>query len=135
MKIEEHEKAYQEHKRSIDRIIEEGIEENQRNLAYNISQGSVELFAIFLHRFNLLHSSGDQIDHRIFKSKNLVEKKLGFNFPQKSRILELMKNIEEERNALCYGSRKPKSRIEKIILVFNKLRKIINKEIENAGKK
>ena len=46
-----------------------------------------------------------------------------------------MKEIEEERNALCYGSRKPKSKVEKIILTFNQLRKIINKVIENAGKK
>lgn len=131
MKLEEHEKAYQEHKRAIDKIIEEGIEENQRNIAYNISQGSVELFAIFLHKFNLIHSSGDQIDHRIFKSKNLIEKKLGFDFSQKKKILELMKKIEEERNALCYGSRKPKSRVEKIIINFNELRKIINKEVKH----
>ena len=34
MKIEEHEKAYEEHIRSINRAIEEGIEENQRNLGY-----------------------------------------------------------------------------------------------------
>ena len=135
MKIEEHEKAYQEHKRIIDRIIEEGIEENQRNIAYNISQGSVELFAIFLHKFNLIHSSGDQIDHRIFKSKNLIEKKLGFDFLQKEKILELMKRIEEERNALCYGSRKPKLRVEKIIMAFNELRKLINNEVKHAGKK
>lgn len=135
MKIEEHEKAYQEHRRITDRIIEEGIEENQRNIAYNISQGSVELFAIFLHKLNLIHTSGDQIDHRIFKSKNLIEKKLSFDFSQKKKILELMKKIEEERNALCYGSRKPKSRVEKIITAFNELRKIINKEVKNAGKK
>ena len=135
MKVEEHEKAYQEHKKNIDRFIEEEIEENQRNIAYNISQGGVELFAIFLHKFNLIRGSGDQIDHRIFKSKNLIEKKLPFNFPQKNKILELMRKIEEERNALCYGSRKPKARIEKIIIEFNKLRKIINKEIKNAGKK
>ena len=46
MKIEEHEKAYKEHLRSIERAIEEGVEENQRNIGFNISQGSVELFAV-----------------------------------------------------------------------------------------
>ena len=135
MKIEEHEKAYKEHLDNLNSAIENGIEECQRNIGFNISQGSVELFAIFLHKFNLIHSSGDQIDHRIFKSKNLIEKKLSFDFSQKKKILELMKKIEEERNALCYGSRKPKSRVEKIIIDFNELRKIINKEIEDAGKK
>ena len=44
MKIEEHEKAYNENLENIKRIIDEGIVENQRNLGYNISQGSVELY-------------------------------------------------------------------------------------------
>ena len=68
MKIEEHEKAYEEHIRNINRAIEEGIEENQRNLGYNISQASVELFSIYLHKLNLIKSSGDQFDHRVFKN-------------------------------------------------------------------
>jgi len=134
MKIEEHEKAYQEHKRIIDKFIEEGIENNQRNISYNISQGSVELFSIYLHKLNIVSSSGDQIDHRIFKSKNLINKKLDFDFPHKFKILKLMKEIEQERNALCYGSRKPSPRIEKVIIAFNKFRKIVNKEIQNAKK-
>ncbi len=113
MKIEEHEKAYEEHKRNINRTIEEGIEENQRNIGYNVSQGSVELFAIFLHKLNLLQGSGDQLDHRIFKSETLIKKKIPPNFPSKNKILEIMKEIEEERIALCYGSRKQRLRIEK----------------------
>jgi hypothetical protein len=134
MKVEEHEEAYQEHKRIIEKIVEEEVEKNQRNISYNVSQGSVELFSIFLHKLNLIHGSGDQLDHRIFKSKNLINKKLDFDFPKKEKILQLMKQIEEERNALCYGSRKPRQRVEKIIVFFNELRKIINKEIQNAKK-
>ncbi len=34
MKLEEHQKAYKEHKENIDRFIEEGIEKNQRNIGY-----------------------------------------------------------------------------------------------------
>ncbi|MBU0907048.1 MAG: hypothetical protein KKD18_02960 [Nanoarchaeota archaeon] len=132
MKIEEHEAAYQEHLKNIKRLVEESLEENQRNIAYNISQGSVELFSIFLHRLNLIHSSGDQIDHRIFKSKNLVENKLPPDFPSKEKVLNLMKNIEIERNALCYGNRKPQKRIEAVINHFHELRKIINGELKNA---
>ena len=135
MKTEEHEKAYEEHKINIDRAIEEGIEENQRNLGYNLSQGSVELFAIFLHKLNLIQGSGDQFDHRIFKSEKLLEKKIPREFPSENAILELMRKIEEERIALCYGSRKQKARIKKVIENFNSLRKIINKELKNAGKK
>lgn len=135
MKVEEHEKAYKEHKENIDRSIEQGIEENQRNIGFNISQGSVELLAIYIHKLNLIQSSGDQFDHRIFKSENLIRKKMPYEFPAKKQILMLMKAIEHERTALCYGSRKSKSRIEKSIENFQELRKIINKELKNAEKK
>lgn len=135
MKIQDHEKAYAEHKKNIDRLIEEGIEDNQRNIAFNVSQGSIELFSIFLHGLNIIQGSGDQIDHRIFRSNRLTDKKLHFDFPNKQKIINCLKNIEEERNALCYGSRKSKERIEKSIVEFNKLRDIINKELENGRKK
>jgi len=135
MKIEEHEEAYKEHLTHIKRDIEEGIEENQRNITFNISQGSVELLSIFLHKTNLIESSGDMLDHRVFKRKELVKKRLPQIFPNKDRILAIMKEIEEERNIICYGKRKPKERVEKVINLFNNLREIINKELENARKK
>ena len=135
MKIEEHEKAYEEHLKNINRLIDEGIKENQRNIGYNVSQGSIELFSIFLHRLHLIQGSGDQLDHRIFRSRSLSEKRLPLEFPSKKKILEIMKNIEEERNALCYGSRKDKERIEKAVKNFQELRKIINRELKNAEKK
>jgi len=135
MKIEEHEKAYEEHKRNISRAIEEGIEENQRNLVFNISQGAVELFAILLHRQHFIQGSGDQFDHRLFKSTHLVKTKIPFDFPSKSKILELMKKIEEERNALCYGSRKSVDRVSRAVDNFNELREIINRELKSNGQK
>jgi len=67
-----------------------------------------------------LQGSGDQIDHRIFKSINLIKKKIpSSDFPFREEILKLMKLIEEERIALCYGNRKTKERIEKTINYFN----------------
>lgn len=132
MKLEQHKEAFREHLNNINRAIDENIEENQRNLGFNISQGSVELFSIFLHKLNFIESSGDQIDHRIFKNKKLIDKKIPLDFPSKKKILNLMRAIEEERTALCYGSRKPVTRIKKAILNFNQLRKIINNEIKNA---
>lgn len=135
MKIEEHEKAYEEHKNILNRSIDEGIEENQRNIGYNVSQGSVELVAIFLHKLHLFQTSGDQLDHRIFKNKNLIEKKLPPEFPDKNKILELMKQIELERNIICSGKRKTGERIEKMINNFQKLRKIINKNLKDLEKK
>ncbi len=135
MKVEDHEKAYKEHLKNIERAIEEGLEENQRNLGFNISQGSVELFAIYLHKLNLIQGSGDQFDHRTFKSKNLLSKKVPPNFPNKKEILELMEILETERNIICYGKRKPEEKIELLLKNFQNLRKIINKNLQNAGKK
>ena len=54
MKVEQHDRPYNEDLKKIETAIEEGVEENQRNVAFNISQGSVELFAIYLHKLNLI---------------------------------------------------------------------------------
>jgi len=126
MRVEEHEKAYEEHVRNIKRLIEEGFEENQRNIGYNVSQGSIELFAILLHRKNLIQGSGEQFDHRIFKSKSLIEKKIPAEFPERKKILEIMNAIELERNSICYGKRKQREEIEGMIKKFNQLREVIN---------
>lgn len=135
MKTEEHEKVYQEHINNLDKAIENGIEENQRNIGYNISQGSVELFAIYLHKLRLLQDSGDQFDHRVFKNKTLIERKIPLDFSDRTKILKLMKDIELERNAICYGTRKPKIRIEKAIMKFQELRKLINFNLKKLGGK
>ncbi|MDO8460467.1 MAG: hypothetical protein Q7S74_05125 [Nanoarchaeota archaeon] len=132
MKLEQHEEAYKEHLNNIKRLIDEGIEENQRNIGYNVSQGSIELFAIYLHKLHLIQGSGDQFDHRVFKNQNLIREKVPPEFPKRIKILELMKNIEEERIALCYGNRKTKERIEKAIKNFNELREIINQNLKNG---
>ncbi|MBT4376624.1 hypothetical protein HOD29_04585 [archaeon] len=134
MKLEQHEQAFAEHIRNIERAIDESIEDNQRNLGFNISQGSVELFSIFLHKLHLIEGSGDQLDHRIFKNKNLIEKKLPVTFPLKKKMLSIMEKIELERIALCYGSRKPKFRVEKVLNNFQELRKLINLELKNGKK-
>jgi len=135
MKIEEHEDAYKEHLENINKCVEEGVVDNQRNIGYNVSQGSVELFAIYLHKLNLVQSSGDQFNHRVFKSRFLSEKKIPLEFPEKKKILELMKKIELERNALCYGKRKSEKRVGEIVRDFQKLRKLINEVLKNVSKK
>lgn len=125
MKIEQHEQALEEHIRNLNKSIDEGIEENQRNIGYNASQGSIELFAIYLHSLHIIESSGDQWDHRVFKSKSKIEEKVPAEFNGREKVLELMTAIENERNALCYGKRKPKARIEKMINSFQELRELI----------
>ena len=86
-----------------------------------------------MHKLRLIQGSGDQFNHRVFKSKNLFAKKVPVDFPSRNEILEIMKLIEDERNALCYGARKIKARIEKVIMNFNELRKIINKNLSGLN--
>ena len=133
MNIEEHQKAYHEHLEHLKRAIDEGVEEHQRNVGFNVSPGATELFAIYLHSLHIIQGSGDQFDHRIFKSKSLLKKKLPQEFPHRNEILSIMGAIEQERNVLCYGIRKPRERIERMIGYFNKLREIINRGLKDAA--
>ena len=135
MKIEEHQKAYREHLEHVKKTVEEGLEENQRNIGFNVSQGATELFSIYLHSLKIIQGSGDQFGHRMFKSKNLLKKRLPQQFPSKEEILKIMEEIEQERNVLCYGARKPSERIEKIIRSFYKLREVINRRLKDASRK
>jgi len=128
MNIEEHISAFEEHERKLKDCIEEGIEKNQRNIAYNASQGSVELFSIYMHRLNLT-TPGEKYDHRTFKKKSETERRIPKDFPKREKILELMKIIEENRMILCYGKRKPYDDIKEVIEAFTELKKIIDSEV------
>ncbi len=125
MRIEEHLKALEEHEENLKLAIERGIEKNQRNIGYNASQASVELFSIHMHKLNLI-SIGENIDHRIFKSKD-IDNKITQDFQKKQEILSLMKTLEEKRNVLCYGKSRPIEEIKDVIMAFNKLKEIIGK--------
>ena len=115
--------------------MKRGIENNQRNIGYNVSQGSVELFAIYIHKLRLVQNSGDQFDHRIFKNKFWIKTKIPVEFPDRKKILDIMKEIELERNVICYGTRKPEKKIEELIKKFQRLRKLINKNIKQKNGK
>lgn len=132
MKREEHQKALDEHLRNLYKAIEEGVEENQRNISYNVSQGAVELFSIYMHTLHLIEGSGDQFDHRIFKNKQKIHQKIPLEFPGRDKILALLNSIELKRNVLCYGKRKPSKEIEKIILLFQELRELIDDLMKNG---
>ncbi|HIG93342.1 MAG TPA: hypothetical protein VJI32_07490 [Candidatus Nanoarchaeia archaeon] len=135
MKSEEHQQALEEHIRNLAQAIDNGIKENQRNIAYNVSLGAVELFALYLHTLHLIEGSGDQWDHRIFKSKKRVMEKVPFAFPDKERILKLLEEIEQERNLLCYGKRQPQQRIERMIANFQELRRTIDQHLPHEPTK
>jgi hypothetical protein len=124
MRIEEHIKALEEHERNIRKCIDDGLEDNQRNLGYNVSQASIEMLSIYLLKSRLVPVSVN-FDHRIFKNSEYIKNTFSFDFPGKARILGFMKNIEEKRNLLCYGKRKPLKDIEEMIMLYNKLKEVL----------
>ena len=124
MKVEEHVKALEEHERKLRECIEQGLLENQRNIGYNASQASIELFSIYMHRLNLI-SLGEMFDHRIFKKDSKIDERVPQEFPERDEILKLMGAIERKRNVLCYGKRKPETEIKYVIKALNRLKEII----------
>ena len=129
MKIEEHEKAVEEHDRNIKRCIDDGIEKNQRNLGYNISQSSIERLSMHLLRLKIVQVSIN-FDHRIFKHSKSVKEKLSLDFPEKTKILDIMRKIEEKRSVLCYGRRKPEKEVIEMLNLYDKLKEILGDQHE-----
>ena len=129
MKLEEHRKALEEHERNIRRCVDGGVEENQRNLGYNISQASIEMMSIYLLKIKLIQVSVN-FDHRIFKHSKSLRETLSFDFPEKTKILDLMRNIEEKRSLLCYGKRKTKKEVTEMLALYDKLKGILGESHE-----
>ena len=124
MKIEEHRKAVEEHDRNIRRCIDDGIEKNQRNLGYNISQSSIERLSMYLLKLKVVEVSVN-FDHRTFKHSKSLKERLPFDFPKKIKILDIMRKIEEKRSTLCYGKRKPEKEVTEMLGLYDKLKEIL----------
>lgn len=129
MNIENHKKRLDEHTKFLELAIKQGVKESQSTIGFHTSQGAIELLSIFLHKLNLI-SPGKQINHLWFRSQKTINKKLPYDFPHKKQIINLISKIEEKRDALIYGTPKSEKEIEKVILLFQKLRKLIGRELE-----
>lgn len=129
MRLEEHRKALDEHDRHIRRCIDDGVEENQRNLGYNVSQASIEMLSIYMLKLRIVQVSVN-FDHRIFKNSAYLREALPFDFPEKTKILDIMRKIEEKRNALCYGKRKPKKDVIETLELYDKIKEILGESHE-----
>ena len=63
------------------------------------------------------------MDHRIFKSKE-ADTRVPKGFPNKTKIMDLMRKLEEKRNILCYGRSRPESEIKEVIMAYNELKDV-----------
>ncbi|MFH0836667.1 MAG: hypothetical protein V1870_00910 [Candidatus Aenigmatarchaeota archaeon] len=127
--IEEHEKTVREMEDDINQKIREGVVlERQKIIGFASSEGAINCFAILLHRKNLI-PHGFNVNHRWFGSEKLVNGKFPFMFPQKTKLVPKLIRLEELRDRLCYGKRKPLTEAEEAIRLFFDIKKIISDEM------
>jgi len=129
MNIESHEKKLKELLDFLEISIKKGLTESQSIIGFITSQGSIELISLLLHKKNLI-TIGTQINHLWFRSKKTMEEKFPFDFPRKNVILTLISQIEDERDSIVYGSPKKEEELKEIIILFNKLKEIIEEELK-----
>ncbi len=122
MRIEDHLKAYDEHRDTIDWAINRGIAKSQRIIGTHTSRAIVELLSAFLHKINAIEI-GFQINHRWFKSIKVSEK--FSEFPEKDKIIEKMIKLELESENLTYGSQKSEEEVKLVLMLFNEIEKVI----------
>lgn len=129
MKLENHLESYTVHKETIfDWALKiKGIKNSQRIIGVHASRAIVDLLAVYLLKRNLI-SPGLQLNHRWFKSKNILEKLPEFD--NKKEICEDMIKLELLCEDLTYGSPKPEEKIKETITLFNKIESILKNETE-----
>jgi len=129
MKLENHLESYKVHKETIfDWALKvKGIKNSQRIIGTHASRAMVDMLAVYLLKRNLI-SPGLQLNHRWFKSKNILEKLP--DFENKKEICEDMIKLELLCEDLTYGSPKPEERIKEAIILFNKIESMLKNETE-----
>ena len=127
MKIESHLENLKESINEIGESITKDLTKKQRTLGFHTSAAAMDILEIILHKNNLI-DPGFIIKHEWFNSDKKIKEKFPFHFDNKERILNLIKSIESIRNNLCYGKRQEEKVLEKLILDFNKLKRIFNEE-------
>ncbi|MBU4070125.1 MAG: hypothetical protein KJ646_04035 [Nanoarchaeota archaeon] len=127
--IQEHERKVKELQEDINEKINRSILlERQEVIGFSASELSSNLFAIFLHKKNLINL-GFNMNHRFFASVKRANSVFDFEFKNKNKIIELMIKQEEFRNKLCYGKAENIEIVKKALENLNELKQ----EIENAN--
>jgi hypothetical protein len=127
MKIEKHMTNLKESLEILEECIQKGMYvERQRTIGFHCSVAAVDMLEIYLHKSRLI-DPGKQLKHDWFLSERKAEEKLGFDFPDRKKIIGIIVNIESKRDLLCYGAPQEKEAVKGVILKFNELRKLLEK--------
>lgn len=126
MIVEEHLRALKESVEQIEDSVLRGIEKRQRTIGFHTSAGAIDILEIILHKRKLI-DPGFIVKHEWFASDRMIAQKIPFEFPEKEKIIGLIKLIEKERNKLCYGRAKTELILKEVIQNFFELKEVFDK--------
>jgi ADP-heptose:LPS heptosyltransferase len=126
----------EEHLRNIRELIKDINEkirsdlivERQKIIGFATSEITCDLFALLLHKKNLI-SPGFNVNHRFFSSEKSARERFNFDFPKKAELIPLLVSQENYRILLCYGRSKERKIIEEAIENMLKVKRIVESEI------
>jgi len=126
--IEEHEKTAKELIEDIEEKIRLNlISKRQKIIGFAVSEASTNLFAIFLHKKNII-SPGFHVNHSFFASQKRAEGAFESDFGNKKEIIAKLVRIEELRNRLCYGREKEAKEAQEAISLLFDLKNLLEKQ-------
>ena len=129
--IDEHKRIVKEFLDDINEKIKAGLLiERQKIIGFSGSEAATNLFALFLHKKNLIEP-GFNVNHRFFASQRIAEKIFCFDFPLKEKIINLLVNQEMYRNKLCYGRAKDEGVVNSAIKNLFEIKKLLEEGEEN----
>lgn len=125
MNIEGHKRAVRESLETIKESIQRGVTERQRTIGFHCSVAAADMLELFLHKQNLI-DPGASVKHDFFTSKKKAGERLSFKFENKDKLIDLLVELENRRNLLCYGKPQPKESIQRYVSLFNKIKKVFD---------
>lgn len=122
---EEHKKTIRELINDInEKIRSDLILERQKLIGFATSEISCNLFALLLHKKNII-SPGFNVNHRFFVSEKAALNKFNFEFPEKNKLIQLLVSQEKHRILLCYGKEKDRKIVEKAIEIMHSIKALV----------
>ena len=122
---EEHIKNIKELLKDInEKVRSDLIVERQKLIGFAVSEISCDLFALLLHKRNLI-PPGFNVNHRFFSSEKSARERFDFDFPRKNELIKLLVSQENYRTLLCYGKSKERKVVENAIENMQRIKSII----------
>ncbi len=132
-----HRERIKEHVQELKDALAIGVERRAATIGFHTSACAIDLLELYLHKSGKI-PIGSQIKHDWFKRPKegqkilpLAERNLKAEFPHKKEVLELMYDIEENRNKLIYGKSSKsdvKQNVESFFAVKEKIQELLKEE-------